>query len=120
MQQASHLRDRPPNIQVASAVPAATADPDDRGFVRRRKRNRAIYLTLPFAWKAAGTEDSYDSITTTQTRRIHAAGKHPHRRVALSGRVAGHEFQLPAYQGMYSEARTRQVRCLLHGRPHGR
>ena len=35
-------------------------------------------------------------------RRLHAAGLDPHRRLALSRRLAGHEFQLRAHQAVRS------------------
>jgi 8-oxo-dGTP pyrophosphatase MutT (NUDIX family) len=35
-------------------------------------------------------------------RRLHAAGQHPHRRLALSRRLAGHEFQLRAHEALAS------------------
>src|SRR3954465_4487261 len=34
--------------------------------------------------------------TATQARRVHAAGLHPHRRLALSRGLAGCQFQFPA------------------------
>ncbi len=58
--------------------------------------------------------------TSTQARRVHAAGLYSHRRVALSRRLAGRQFQFPAYQAADPEARSRQVRRLLHGRSSGR
>ena len=58
--------------------------------------------------------------TSTAPWRIHAAGKHSHRGLALSGRLAGHEFQPRAYEALHPDARAGEVRCLLHGRPHGR
>ena len=40
--------------------------------------------------------------------------------MALSRRVAGHEFQSRAYQRSHPKAGTGEIRRLLHGRPHGR
>ena len=62
---------------------------------------------------------SFHAGTSTQARRLHAAGQHPYRRVALSRRMAGHEFQHRAYALLHPGAGAREVRCLLHGRPHG-
>ena len=61
-----------------------------------------------------------DVVPPTPPWRLHAAGEHPHRRLALSRRLAGHEFQLRAYEALHSDAGAREVRRLLHGRPHGR
>ena len=47
-------------------------------------------------------------ITSTQARRLHAAGQHPHRRLALSRRLAGHEFQLRAHQALRPDAGARR------------
>ena len=58
--------------------------------------------------------------TSVAARRVHAAGLHSHRRVALSRRLAGRQFQFCAYQAADPETRSRQVRRLLHGRPSGR
>ena len=44
----------------------------------------------------------------------------PHRRLALSRRLARREFQLRAPEALHPEAGGGQVRRLLHGRPHGR
>ena len=54
--------------------------------------------------------------TSTQARRLHAAGQHPHRRLALSRRLAGRQLQLRTSK-RYPDAGGRQVRRLLHGRP---
>ena len=45
---------------------------------------------------------------------------HPYRRLALSRRLPGREFQLRAHQALRADAGARQVRRLLHGRSHGR
>ena len=45
---------------------------------------------------------------------------HPHRRLALSRRLPGRQFQLRAPQTLRADAGARQVRRLLHGRPPGR
>ena len=60
-----------------------------------------------------------DHIASTQARRLHAAGEPAYRRLALSGRLSGRQFQLRASQALRAEARARQVRRLLHGRPYG-
>ena len=43
-----------------------------------------------------------------------------HRGLALSRRVSGCEFQLPASEAFRADARTRQIRRILHGRPSRR
>jgi len=53
------------------------------------------------------------------SRRLHAAGQHSYRRLALSRGVAGYEFQFRAYQGIDPKTRTREIRRLFHGRPYG-
>jgi hypothetical protein len=57
--------------------------------------------------------------TSTQARRIHAAGQHSYRRVALSRRMAGCQFQFRPYQATDPETRGRKIRRILHGRPSG-
>src|SRR6266478_3256221 len=64
--------------------------------------------------------NEHDIITPTPSWCVHAAGEHSHRRLALSRRVAGHEFQLRAPETLHPGAGAGEVRCLLHGRPHGR
>ncbi len=61
-----------------------------------------------------------DGKAATQARRVHAAGLYPHRRLALSRRVAGRQFQFRAYQAADPETGGRQIRRLLHGGPSGR
>ena len=58
--------------------------------------------------------------TATPSRRLHAAGQHPHRCLALSWRLSRREFQPRAPEELRPDAGTRQVRCILHGRPSGR
>ena len=61
-----------------------------------------------------------DGKTSTAARRVHAAGQYSHRRVALSRRMAGRQFQFRAYQAADPETGGRKIRRLLHGRPSGR
>src|SRR5262249_14854710 len=53
---------------------------------------------------------------STQARRLHAAGQHSHRRLALSRGLARRQFQLSESEAADPEAGSRQVRRLLHGR----
>ena len=66
------------------------------------------------------TRGTHGAVASTPAGRIHAAGHHPHRRLALSRRLPGRELQLRAHQALRADARARQVRRLLHGRPPGR
>ena len=61
-----------------------------------------------------------DSLTNVATRRVHAAGQPPYRSLALSGCVAGCEFQFPAPQTLRPDAGARTVRRVLHGGSSGR
>src|SRR5216683_3243349 len=61
-----------------------------------------------------------DETTSTQARRLHAAGEHPYRRVALSRRLPGCKFQPRAPQALRADPGAGEVRRLLHGRPYGR
>ena len=78
-----------------------------------------LYSSIGFD-RAAPAHGAFHGDPSDQAQRLHAAGQHPHRRLALSRRLAGHEFQLRAHQGGHPEARSGEVRRLLHGRPHGR
>src|SRR5258708_276622 len=64
-------------------------------------------------------DNEHDFVTATPSRCVHAPGEHPHRGLALSWRVAGHEFQLRAPETLHPGAGAGKVRCLLHGRPYG-
>ena len=66
------------------------------------------------------TRGTHGAVASTSAGRIHATGHHPHRRLALSRRLSGCELQLRAHQALRADARARQVRRLLHGRPPGR
>ena len=55
-----------------------------------------------------------------RARRLHAPGQHTYRRLALSRRLSGRQFQLPASEALRADAGAREVRRLLHGRPSGR
>ena len=83
-------------------------------------RPMALPFALPISSPTITSTERGDGKTATQARRVHAAGHHPHRRVALSRRLAGRQFQFPAYQAADPEAGGRQVRRLLHGRSSGR
>ena len=63
---------------------------------------------------------SHEQIAATAPRRVHAAGQHPHRGLALSGRHPGRELQLRPYQALRPDPGARQVRRVLHGRPSRR
>ena len=75
---------------------------------------------VPISSSTITVRNGANGEAATQARRIHAAGFHPHRRVALSGRLARCQFQFPAYQETDPETGGRKVRRLLHGRPSGR
>ena len=75
---------------------------------------------VPISSPATTNTEWGDGKTSVAARRVHAAGQHSHRRVALSRRLAGRQFQFRAYQATDPEARGRKVRRLLHGRPSGR
>src|SRR5216683_2131074 len=77
----------------------------------------ALQRFMPMSSVTTTIAESVHGTTSTQARRVHAAGQHSHWRVALSRRLAGRQFQLSAYQGADPKARSRQVRRLLHGRP---
>ena len=64
-------------------------------------------------------DNKHDIVTPTPPRCVHAAGEYPHRRLALSGRLAGHEFQLRAPETLYPGGGAGEIRCLLHGRSYG-
>ena len=65
-----------------------------------------------------GTPDVFSP--TASSRRLHAAGQHSYRRLAISRGMAGHEFQFRTYQGIDPKTGTREVRRVFHGRSHGR
>src|SRR5216683_1386507 len=79
----------------------------------------ALQRFMPMSSVTTTIAESIHGTTSTQARRVHAAGQHSHRRVALSRGLAGRQFQLSAYQGADPQAGGRQVRRLLHGRPSG-
>ncbi|CAA9253329.1 MAG: Nitrilotriacetate monooxygenase component A, partial [uncultured Craurococcus sp.] len=56
---------------------------------------------------------------SVEARRLHAPGQHPYRRLALSRRLPGCQFQLRPLQALHPDAGARQVRRLLHGGPPG-
>ena len=73
---------------------------DNLGGEGARPRRRAYMGVVIFGFVDQGI--SHERQPSTPPRRFHAAGEHSHRRVALSGRLAGHEFQLRAHQAVPS------------------
>jgi len=58
--------------------------------------------------------------TSTQARRVHAAGQHSHRRVALSRRLAGRQFQFsPHIRELIRKLEAGKFDAFLHGRSSG-
>src|SRR3979490_1488342 len=75
---------------------------------------------LPISIAATSNTEWGDGKTSVAAWRVHAAGQHSYRRVALSRRLAGRQFQFCAYQASDPETRSRKIRRFLHGRPSGR
>src|SRR5215831_17529424 len=73
-----------------------------------------LHITIP------EQDNGHDIATPTPSRCLYAASEHSYRRLALSGCMAGHEFQLRAPETLHPGAGAGEVRCLLHGRPYGR
>src|SRR6266566_7353657 len=80
----------------------------------------AAALATSYVYDFPEHDNEHDFVTATPSRCVYAPGEHPHQRLALSRRVAGHEFQLRAPETLYPGTGARQIRCLLHGRPYGR
>ena len=78
------------NPELPGAPPATVV----RGSPASLGTVASIYLPERVHKRRHGLSNA--EFTPTQARRIHAAGQHPYRRLALSRRLAGHEFQLRA------------------------
>ena len=61
-------------------------------------------------------EAGYGQFPSIAAWGFHAADQYSYRRLALSGRVSGCEFQFSASQAIRAKVGARQVRRLLHGR----
>src|ERR1700693_5813338 len=75
---------------------------------------------IPISNEATTNTEWGNGKTSIAARGVHAAGQHSYRRVALSRRMAGRQFQFRAHQASDPETRSRKIRRLLHGRPSGR
>jgi PAS domain S-box-containing protein len=62
-----------------------------------------------------GVEASHVRKASAAPGRLHASDQHPYRRLALSGRVGGRQFQLSRHPALRPDPGARQVRRLLHG-----
>src|SRR5205085_12466263 len=74
---------------------------------------------VPISFPNNNRTERGNATASTQARRLHAPGLYSHRRLALSRRLAGRQFQFCAHQTTDPQARGWQVRCVLHGRSPG-
>ena len=63
--------------------------------------------------------DGHGREATVATGGVYAPGQYPHGVVALSRRLSRRQFQFQPYRPLRPNFGTRQVRCVLHGRPSG-
>ena len=80
----------------------------------------SLHRGIPISNRTTTNTERGDGKTSIAARGVHAAGQHSYRRVALSRRMAGRQFQFRAYQAADPETRGRKIRRLFHGRPSGR
>src|SRR5258708_1811515 len=112
-----------------------SAIPDDRPVKLTVEQPGVLYRDLsqrlPRGWAMLSSRvwrrcyvsraacSAHDTTTPTPSRCVHASSEHSPRRLALSRRLARHEFQLRAPETLHPAAGAGEVRCLLHGRRYG-
>src|SRR5262245_48413569 len=61
----------------------------------------AAMLVTSYMYDFPEQDNEHDFVTPTPSRCVHAPGEHSHRGLALSRRLAGHEFQLRASETLH-------------------